>query len=51
VEAGIGWNTGTFEEPCEGAVSEVGGVDDATDLVCEDEAARTVEGAYPLHIL
>src|SRR5215212_11279478 len=50
VEAGIGWKTGTFEESSEGAVSEVGRVDDAADLVGENEAAGSVEGAHPLHL-
>lgn len=39
-----------FEEPSEGAVSEVGGVDNRR-VVGEDEAGGPVEVAYPLHLL
>src|SRR5215212_7997879 len=50
VEAGMGRKTGTFEKPREGAVSEVGGVDETTRLVGEDETARVVERAHLLHL-
>lgn len=39
-----------LEEPNEGAVSEVGGVDDRR-FVGEDEAVGPVEVASPLHLL
>ena len=45
MEVGIGRKIGKFEEPGEGAVSKARGVDEIADLVCEDETARTVEGA------
>ena len=40
-----------FGVPSEGAVAEVGGVDDAARFIREDKAAGAVERVCPLHIL
>ncbi len=49
VEAGIGGESGALEEPDEGAISEIGGVDDAAVLVCEDESSGLIKGAHILY--
>ena len=38
-----------FEESGEGAVSEVGGVDDSAGLIGEDKADSMIERAHTLH--
>jgi hypothetical protein len=50
VEADV-WQLGTLEQRLEGAVAEVGGVDEGSDLRSEDETARLVKRAHTLHLL
>jgi len=50
MEARVGRQASMFEESGEGAIPEIGGIDETTQLVGEDETARAVERAHPIHL-